>query len=101
MLFGAGCAPYTMMDFHREVLDQRARAHFDCERGELEVVDETPEGFQYGRDPQAARYRVRACDHEDSYVCYQIPEADVGSATPECRRLGEDPSIVHLGPIAL
>ena len=95
------CAPYSVMDFHREVLDRQARARFDCEQGSLEVTDETPEGFRYGRDPQAARYRVQACEQEDVYVCYQIPEANVGSPAPECRRLGEEPAIIHLGPIPL
>lgn len=96
-----GCVPYTMMDYHREVLDHQARAMLDCERGHLEVENETPDGFRMGQDPEAARYRVSGCEREKVFVCYQLPEANVGSPTPECRPLGVRPSVVHLGPIPI
>lgn len=101
LAFLTACAPYTVTDYHREVLDAQARAHLDCERGHLEVLDETPEGFSMGRDPEAARYRVRGCEREKIFVCYQMSEANVGSPTPECRPLGERPSRIHLGPVPL
>lgn len=95
------CAPYTMMDYHREVLDTQARGLLDCERGHLEVSDETPDGFRMGRDRDAARYRVRGCEREKVFVCYQMAEANVGSPTAECRPLGQRPSVIHLGPLPL
>jgi hypothetical protein len=100
-LLVVSCVPYTMMDYHREVLDTQARALMDCERGDLEVLDETPEGFRMGRDPQAARYRVLGCEREKVFVCYQMAEANVGSPTAECRPLGQRPPAVHLGPLPL
>ena len=100
LVLAGACVPYTMMDFHRETLDPRARALLDCEHGALEVVDETPEGFRYGDDPEAGRYLVRACGHEDSFICYQMPEANVGSPAAECRRLGDRRPAVHLGPLS-
>lgn len=100
-LVALGCTPYSMMDYHREVLDTQARRMLDCEHGHLEVQDETPEGFRMGQDRQAARYRVNGCEREKLFVCYQMAEANVGSPAPECRPLGERPSTVHLGPIPL
>lgn len=100
-LLFVGCVPYSMMDYHREVLDTRARQLLDCERGHLDVQDETPEGFRMGQDRQAARYRVSGCEREKIFVCYQMAEANVGSPAAECRPLGERPSTVHLGPIPL
>lgn len=95
------CTPYTTMDFHREALDPMARGHADCENGPLEVVDETPEDFSYGRDLEARRYQVTACGQQDTYICFRQAEHNVGATAPECRRLGEEPSRVHLGPFPL
>ncbi len=98
----AGCGgAVTVMDYHRSTLDTHARAHLNCEDGVLEVVDETPPDFQYNRDPEAGRYLVRGCNREARYLCYAFPEANVGAMAPECRRLGEEPSSIYIGPLPL
>ena len=89
LLLVTACAPMTQMQFHRQRLDTKVRRVFDCERGELIVEDETPEGFRYGNDPAAGRYRVEACGREDYFVCFQMPEANVSETLVECRQLGQ------------
>ena len=93
-----GCASYSMMDFHRETLDDIARAGLDCQDGALTVRDDTPEGFVVGDDRSAGRYHVTACENEADYVCVRSRHSNA-SQTSECHRFGEERPDVHLGPL--
>lgn len=73
------------MEYHRSVLDPLAMRELDCET--LEVTDATPEGFRYGDDADARRYRVRGCETDAAYLCSRPSRTQFSSATPECRRL--------------
>lgn len=82
----AACAGApTLMQYHRSVLDPLAQRELDCER--LEVADATPEGFRYGDDADARRYRVTGCGADEAYLCSRPSRTQFSSATPECRRL--------------
>ncbi|MEM6957984.1 MAG: hypothetical protein AAF411_18500 [Myxococcota bacterium] len=95
-LLAVACTVTTRADYHGVVLEPFARQRLDCEHGEIEVVDATPEDFVYGRDRQAGRYEVVACGREGTFVCFTLAEGNVASS-PECRRLGEQPSRVYVG----
>ena len=86
-VLGACTAP-TLMEYHRTVLDPLATRELDCEQ--LVVEDATPEGFRYGDDADARRYRVRGCDADEAYLCSRPSRTQFSSATPECRRLRRD-----------
>lgn len=97
---GCGGAP-TIMGVHRQTLDDFARGRMDCPTEPLDVQDTTPADFRYAGDPDARRYDVRACDQTESFVCFRTPQSSVAETLPECRKLGERPPRVYLGPVPL
>lgn len=100
VLVACGGAP-TMMDVHRQTLDDYARRRMDCPEGAVVVSDATPDDFAYGADPEARRYDVEACGATESFVCFRSPEVSVAETLSECRRFGERQPRVYLGPFPL
>ncbi|MBX3251830.1 MAG: hypothetical protein KF901_31920 [Myxococcales bacterium] len=91
-----GCAPVSVMDYHRTTLDPMARDVLACP--DVEVVDVTPERQPpVEGDPDTRRYEARGCERTEHFTCFTLRRTDAAEA-PTCRSLRAPAGGMHLGP---
>lgn len=94
--------PPSLMDYHRQTLDELAAGTIECRVADMEFEDSTPEDMPLmGNDPETRRYTVRGCEREAAFVCFTFRYMGE-SARAECEplRRGEGGiGGVYVGPI--